>query len=67
MKEGSQTFKTEISGNQMEAAVKNKDENNESVMRLKPLIKSFQDADINKISDENNFHLLHSLLKTGQP
>ena len=51
----------------MEAAVKNKDENNESVMRLKPLIKSFQDADINKISDENNFHLLHSLLKTGQP
>ena len=34
MKEVSQTFKTEISANQMEAAVKNKDENNESVMRL---------------------------------
>ena len=34
----------------MEAAVKNKDKNNESVMRLKPLTKSFQEADINKIS-----------------
>ena len=44
-------------------AVKNKNKSNEIVMRLKQLTKVY---DINEITNENNFHLLRSFLKTSQ-